>query len=315
MRLVCHQTLWFSQLSLHTVQQNHAQHQQWKHAILTHQWVAQQSKTHNEWRHPHCIWAVAELSCHLFHAQAMPQEKLSPLSFLMMIFMKAVPPLHGAKDTTNFKQTIAEWYHYAKTSAWTNAKQAYQLPCDAADLSELETRKFTNCTLCLSAPWQLFDLGHKKWEGIKKIANSYGVSFVHKAKCKPSNRCFNDDNTGIFALWIHFFGFNDLSKPLTMIVCKVTGKVTEHDNDNTIYLPCACRKSFSTIHSVKVSIGHTMQQAKTITGWRRWVKVNHKTSCAWVTTYQCFWECEFPYLNVNKRRYNICNLCFVCQSA
>jgi hypothetical protein len=68
----------------------------------------------------------------------------------------------------------------------------------------LATCKFANRTLCLSALCQLFGLDQKKWEAIKKIATSSGVSPVHKAKGKPSNRHFTDVNPVIFALRNHF---------------------------------------------------------------------------------------------------------------
>ena len=88
----------------------------------------------------------------------------------------------GRKDANTRKQTISEWYRYAKRSDRPNAKQVYKLPYDAAGLSELTTRKFAGRTVCLSALHQLIDLGQKKWEGIKKIATSSGVPPVHKAK-------------------------------------------------------------------------------------------------------------------------------------
>ncbi len=105
-------------------------------------------------------------------------------------------------------------------------------------------RKVANCTLCLTALRQLFDLGQKKWEGIKKIATSSGVSPVHKAKGKPGNRRFRDDNPVVVALRNHFAELEDLGEPVaTRIVCKVTGEVTEHDNyDNKIYLPVCLQK-------------------------------------------------------------------------
>jgi len=91
---------------------------------------------------------------------------------------------------------------------------------------------------------QLFDLGQRKWEGIKKIATSTGVSPLHKAKGKPGNRRFRDDNAVVVALWHHFTESEDLGKSVpTRIVREVTGKVTEHDNsDNIIYLPMCLQK-------------------------------------------------------------------------
>ena len=108
----------------------------------------------------------------------------------------------------------------------------------------MATRKVANRTLCLSALRQLLDLGQKKWEGIKKIATSSGVSPVHKAKGKPGNRRFRDDNPVVVTLKNHFTDLEDLGEPVaTRIVREVTGKVTEHDNnDNTIYLPMCLQK-------------------------------------------------------------------------
>ena len=145
----------------------------------------------------------------------------------------------GQKDANTRKQTISEWYRYAKRSDRPNAKQVYKLPYDAAGLGELATHKFAGRTLCLSALRQLFDLGQKKWEGIKKIPTSSGVSPVHKAKGKPGNRRFKEDNPLFFALQNHFSELEDLGEPVaTRIVREVTGEVTERDsNDNTIYLP------------------------------------------------------------------------------
>ena len=90
------------------------------------------------------------------------------------------------------------------------------------------------------------------------------MSPVHKAKGKPGNRCSKEDNPGLVALQNHFLELEDLGESVAIrIVCEVTGKVTESDNnDNTVHLPMCCRSSLSMINSVKITVGHATQQAK-----------------------------------------------------
>jgi hypothetical protein len=70
------------------------------------------------------------------------------------------------------------------------------------------------------------------------------VSPVHKAKDKPGNSHMKDDNPVIVDLCNHFSEMDDLSESVaTRIVCKVPGKVTEHDNNNNAYyLPMCLQK-------------------------------------------------------------------------
>ena len=218
----------------------------------------------------------------------------------------------GQKDANTRKQTISEWYRYAKTSYQPNAKQVYKLPYDAAGLGELATHKFAGRTLCLSALLQIFDLGQKKWEGIKKIVMSSGVSPVHKAKGKPGNRRFKEDNPLFFALQNHFLEWEDLDEPVaTRIVCEVTGKVTEHDSkENTIYLPMCLQKRLLYRRFCKGQ-GWACHTTSRGSYKMKWVGEGppQNNIVAWVT-YRSFWECESPHLNVSKRHYHICNLCF-----
>ena len=54
---------------------------------------------------------------------------------------------------------------------------------------------------------------------------SLGVYPVHKAKGKPGNRCFKEDNLLLFALQNHFSELEDLGEPVaTRTVHKVTGE-------------------------------------------------------------------------------------------
>ena len=135
-----------------------------------------------------------------------PAQKIASVVFLTMIFIKAL----GSTSFTGGKrcqhpQANHLWIVFLRKDLQsTKRKHVYKLPYDAAGLGELATHKFAGRTLCLSALRQLFDLGQKKWEGIKKIVMSSGVSPVHKAKGKPGNRRFKEDNPVIFALQNHF---------------------------------------------------------------------------------------------------------------
>ena len=82
----------------------------------------------------------------------------------------------GEKDSHDRKTIIAEWYRYANPSGFKNKKQTYKLPYDASGLGEMACRQFTNVTLCLSGLRTIFDLGQRKWESIKNVANTFGVS-------------------------------------------------------------------------------------------------------------------------------------------
>jgi hypothetical protein len=139
------------------------------------------------------------------------------------------------------------------------------------------------------------------------------VSPVHKAKGKPGNRRFRDDNPVVVALRHHFTELEDLGKPVaTRILRDVTGKVTEHaNNDNTIYIPMCLQKR---LLYRRFCEGQGWACHTTIKGSYRmkWARESppQNNIVAWVT-YRCFWEREFPHLKVSKRCANICNLCFV----
>ena len=100
----------------------------------------------------------------------------------------------------------------------------------------------------------------------------------------------------VVALGHHFTELEDLGKPaVTRIVCKVTGKVTEHDkNDNTIYLPVCLQK----LCKGQGWACHTTSKGS----YRiKWVCEGppQNNIVAWVT-YQHFWVREFPRPKVKK---------------
>ena len=78
----------------------------------------------------------------------------------------------GEKDSHDRKTIIAEWYRYANPSGFKNKKQTYKLSYDASGLGEMACHQFANVTLCLSGLHTIFDLGQRKWESIKKVANT-----------------------------------------------------------------------------------------------------------------------------------------------
>ncbi len=95
----------------------------------------------------------------------------------------------GEKDSHDHKTIIAEWYRYENPCGFKNKKQTYKLPYDASGLGEMTCHQFANVTLCLSGLHTIFDLGQRKWESIKKVANTFGVSPIHKGRGQPGNRC------------------------------------------------------------------------------------------------------------------------------
>lgn len=138
--------------------------------------------------------------------------------------------------------TIADWYHYANPTGHKNSKHTYKLPYDASEISEFTTCKLAHHCICLSLPWLLFDLSQKKWEEIKKVAISFGMSPIHKGKGKPGNRHFKGDSSVMVALLDHVH----LGEPLaTRIVLQTMCEVTEWSNYNyIIYLSMRLQKQF-----------------------------------------------------------------------
>ncbi len=118
------------------------------------------------------------------------------------------------------------------------------------------------------------------------------MSPVHKAKGKPGNRRFKEDNPVIFALQNHFLELEDLGEPVaTRIVCKSTGEVTEHDsNDNTIYLPMCLQKRLL-YHRFCKGQGWAYHTTSKGSYKLKWVGEGppHNNIVAW-STYQNFWE-------------------------